>query len=233
MTAHAGATQLIESTGMWAGYNAQAVVRDISIHVASGEVVALLGPNGAGKTTTLRALSGIIPMLKGHVTWLGSRGKAGLFRRCRQGMGYVTEERCIFYQLTTKQNLQVAGVSAEHACTLFPELAPRLGLRAGQLSGGEQQMLALARALCRKPRLLLADELSIGLAPIIVERLLATVRSAADEGLGVLLVEQFAAGAIQIADRVYVLRNGRIVLTGTGQEFRDDPGRIQSAYLSA
>lgn len=233
MTVAAAASHLIESTGLWAGYNAQPVVRDISLHVAAGEVVALLGPNGAGKSTTLRALSGVLPTLKGSVTWLGSPGKAALFRRCREGMGYVTEERCIFFQLTTKQNLVVAGVSADDACSIFPELGQRLSLRAGQLSGGEQQMLALARALCRKPRLLLADELSIGLAPIVVERLLATVRAAADEGLGVLLVEQFAAGAIQIADRVYVMRNGRIVLTGTGVEFRDDPSRIQAAYLSA
>jgi branched-chain amino acid transport system ATP-binding protein len=134
--------------------------------------------------------------------------------------------------LTTRQNLKVAGIQVGQVESLFPEIVPKLGLKAGRLSGGEQQMLALARALGRKPRLLLADELSIGLAPLVVERLLRAIRQAADGGLGVILVEQFAAGALTIADRVYVIRNGRIALSGTADEFRRDKGRLESAYLA-
>jgi branched-chain amino acid transport system ATP-binding protein len=146
-------------------------------------------------------------------------------------MSYVTEERCIFFQLTARQNFTVAGVPTEYGCRMFPELEGRLHVKAGQLSGGEQQMLALARALGRSPELLLADELSIGLAPLVVGRLLSSIRQAADDGLGVLLVEQFVQGAMSIADRAYVIRNGRIALSGSGEELRSDPERLQAAYL--
>jgi ABC-type branched-subunit amino acid transport system ATPase component len=222
---------LIEAKGLAAGYGAGAVIRDLDLYVDAGEVVAILGPNGAGKSTTLRVLGGVISPLSGEVYWNGGSVRTPLYKRCRQGLSYVTEERCIFSQLTTRQNLHVAGVDPNEAEELFPELRGRLGLKAGQMSGGEQQMLALARALGRKPRLLLADELSIGLAPLVVERLMNAVRTAADAGLGVLLVEQFAAGAMRIADRVYVIRNGQVVLSGHSDEFRRDSKRLEAAYL--
>lgn len=155
---------LIEARALSAGYGSQAVVRDLDLVVRPGEVVALLGPNGAGKTTTLRALSGELAPMDGEVRWLGDPGRAPLHRRARQGLAYVGE-RAVFTRLDTADNLRVGRVPARQALELFPELGKRLKTGAGMLSGGEQQMLSLARALCRDPKLLLADELSLGLAP--------------------------------------------------------------------
>jgi ABC-type branched-subunit amino acid transport system ATPase component len=222
---------IIRSVDMTAGYGGQPVIRHINIEVSAGEVVAVLGPNGAGKTTTLKALSGSLPLLGGTVEWKGKPSTAPLNARCRDGLAYVTEERCIFYQLTTRQNLKVGGVSTASVLELFPELGRCLNTRAGQMSGGEQQMLALARALARQPDLLLVDELSIGLAPLMVERLLEAVRAAADRGLAVLLVEQFVEGALSVANRVYVLRNGDVSLSGTAAEMRANRDRMRAAYL--
>jgi branched-chain amino acid transport system ATP-binding protein len=224
---------VIRSVDMDAGYGGQPVIRHINIEISAGEVVALLGPNGAGKTTTLRALSGALPLLGGVVEWKRKPTTEPLNVRCRNGLAYVTEERCIFYQLTTRQNLKVGGVSVTSALELFPELGRCLNTKAGQLSGGEQQMLALARALARRPELLLVDELSIGLAPLMVERLLDAVRASADQGLAVLLVEQFVDGALSIADRVYVLRNGDVSLSGTSADMKANRDRMRAAYLGA
>ena len=222
---------LIEARSLSAGYGSQPVVRDLDLEVRPGEVVALLGPNGAGKTTTLRALSGSLAPMGGEVRWLGEPGRAPLHRRARQGLAYVGE-RAVFTRLDTADNLRVGRVRSQQALELFPELEKRLRTGAGMLSGGEQQMLSLARALCRAPKLLLADELSLGLAPLVVDRLLRAVREAADRGLGALLVEQHVRKVLDIADRVYVLHRGRVTMTGTPKELRGNLDAIESSYLA-
>jgi len=222
---------LIEARALSAGYGTVPVLRDLDLEVRPGEVVALLGPNGAGKSTTLRVLSGELTPMSGEVRWLGGTGQAPLHRRARQGLAYVGE-RAVFTRLDTADNLRVGRVTTDQALALFPELEKRLRTGAGMLSGGEQQMLSLARALCRTPKLLLADELSLGLAPLVVDRLLRAVREAADRGLGALLVEQHVRKVLDIADRVYVLRRGRIVMTGTPKELRANLDEIESSYLA-
>jgi len=225
---------LLECRALAAGYGAVAVVRDVDLRVDAGEVVALIGPNGAGKTTTLLTLAGELPVISGEVVFRGATTKAPLFRRARGGMGYVTEERSVFMALTTEENLRVAGVSRADAIDLFPELAPLMKRTAGLLSGGEQQMLTLARAVARAPRLLLIDELSLGLAPVVVKRLLQTVRRVASEkSTGILLVEQHVRQALNIADRVYVMQRGRIVMSGTGDEVHGRINEVEATYLSA
>jgi branched-chain amino acid transport system ATP-binding protein len=210
-----------------------AVVRDLDLHVGAGEVVALIGPNGAGKTTTLLTLAGELPALGGEVLLHGVGTKAPLFRRAQRGMGFVTEERSVFMRLTAAENLRVAGVAPDDAVELFPELTPLMQRTAGLLSGGEQQMLTLARAIARKPALLLADELSLGLAPLLVKRLLEAVRRAATEqSTGVLLVEQHVRQALAIADRVYVMQRGQIAMSGTVDEVRGRIDEIEATYLS-
>jgi len=223
---------LVEAEGLAAGYGSVVVVRDLDLRVRAGEVVALLGPNGAGKSTTLLTLSGALPPLGGAVRWNGAATKAALHARARQGLGLVTEERSVFMRLTARENLRVGCRDIAPALELFPELKPRLDVKAGLLSGGEQQMLTLARALARRPSLLLADELSLGLAPLVVNRLLSAVREAADDGVGVLLVEQHVSKVLDIADRVYVLRRGRVELAGKADELRGRLAEIESSYLS-
>ncbi|MFC4503473.1 MULTISPECIES: ABC transporter ATP-binding protein [Streptomyces] len=222
---------LIEARALSAGYGARPVVSDLDIEVRPGEVVALLGPNGAGKTTTLRVLSGDLTPMGGEVLWLGTSGHAPLHRRAREGLAYVGE-RAVFSRLDTADNLRVGRVRAERALALFPELEKRMKTGGGMLSGGEQQMLSLARALSRDPKLLLADELSLGLAPLVVDRLLRAVREAADQGLGALLVEQHVRKVLDIADRVYVLSRGRVTMTGTPKELRGQLDAIESSYLA-
>jgi branched-chain amino acid transport system ATP-binding protein len=224
---------LLECRGLAAGYGAVAVVRDIDLDVAPGEVVALIGPNGAGKTTTLLTLAGELPAISGNVVFRGAKTRAPLFRRARRGLGFVTEERSVFMALTAEENLRIAGVSQGDAVDLFPELLPLMRRTAGLLSGGEQQMLTLARAVARDPKLLLVDELSLGLAPVVVKRLLQTVRRVASErSTGILLVEQHVRQALNIADRVYVMQRGRIVMSGTGAEVHGRIDEIEATYLS-
>ncbi len=228
----AGSAPAVEARGLSAGYGDLAAVHDLDLVVYPGEVVALLGPNGAGKTTTLLTLAGELAPLGGQVHWLGSDRKAPLHRRVREGLAFVPEERSVIKRLTTDDNLRLGKRDVAAALEFFPELAERRGLRAGLLSGGEQQMLALGRALASNPKVLLADELSLGLAPMLVTRLLTAVREAADRGVAVLIVEQHATQALQIADRVYVLRRGRIEIAGTAAEVRGRIGEVEQAYLA-
>lgn len=225
---------VLEAHGLCAGYGSQPVITDIDLEVAPGEVVVLLGPNGAGKTTTMLALSGELPALAGEVRLDGKATKAPLHKRAREGLMFVTEEKSVFMGMSARDNLRVADVKEEAVLAMFPELEPRMSVRAGLLSGGEQQMLTLGRALAREPRILLADELSMGLAPLIVKRLLDAVRAAAHEqGTAVLLVEQHVHKALVYADRVYVMRRGKIELTGTGAEMRGRESEIEDKYLTA
>ncbi|HEX2706445.1 MAG TPA: ATP-binding cassette domain-containing protein [Solirubrobacterales bacterium] len=220
--------------GMSTGYAGQPVVHDLNFEVNPGEVLCLLGPNGAGKTTTMLALSGELPLIDGEVHFEGVKAKAPLYKRARSGMSYVTEERSVFKGMTLRDNLRVAGVDAEEAVALFPELGRRMTVRGGLLSGGEQQMLTLARALGRKPRLLLADELSLGLAPLVVDRLLQAVRKAADEQkTAVVMVEQHAHKALRYTDHALVMRRGRVGLDLTGEQARQRIGDVEQAYLTS
>lgn len=224
---------LIEARGMSAGYGKMAVVRDIDLRVDAGEVVALIGANGAGKTTTLLTLAGELAPLGGEVRFLGQPTTSPMHVRCKNGLGYVTEERSVIMEMSVADNLKLAAVPRSVACGHFPQLERIMDRRAGLCSGGEQQMLSLARALGRGPKLLLADELSLGLAPIIVANLLQAVRDAAvQQGVGVLLVEQHVRQALKIADRVHLMERGRIVLSGTSTEVAGQLDRIEAAYLA-
>ena len=222
---------------MSTGYHGVPVVRDLTLDVEEGEVVALLGPNGAGKTTTLLTASGLVPVLKGDVQVMGTSIKG---RRphtvARLGVAHVPEDRSLFFQLTVKENLRLGtsrGTKAfEKSLGYFPALEPLMDRRAGLLSGGEQQMLAMARALASEPRLLMVDEMSLGLAPIIVERLLPVLRQiAADTGAGVLVVEQHVNLVLEVADRAYVLSHGDLALEGAASHLRANRHLIESSYL--
>lgn len=225
---------LLQTRNLKAGYLGREVVRAVDLKVNVGEVVCLLGPNGAGKTTTLLTIAGELAPVDGLVmfdnvpTWTPMHQRIG-----SGGIGLVTEERLVFTRMSTRDNLRVGGGSVEAALELFPELEPRLSVRGGMLSGGEQQMLALARALSRQPSLLLADELSLGLAPKIVDRLLSAVRAAADEnGTGALIVEQHARKALRYADRMYLMARGQILLELPADEAIERLDEIEDAYLS-
>jgi len=224
---------LLQTTSLSAGYNGVAVVNDLDIEVHAGEVVLLLGANGAGKSTTLHTLAGGLVAIDGEVRVDGAPTTSAAHKRCGSAMSFVTEERSIFQSMSVDDNLRLGRGGVATALELMPELKPLLKRRAGLLSGGEQQMLTLARAIASQPLVLLADELSLGLAPLIVQRLLHAVRSAADEGMGVLLVEQHVRQAMKIADRIYVLRRGRIVLEGSAAEMRGRLAEIEDSYLNA
>jgi branched-chain amino acid transport system ATP-binding protein len=220
-----------------AGYAGAEVIRNISICVGRGEVVALFGPNGAGKTTTLRVISGIIRPSRGAVSFGGADlAKQSPALRARAGIAHVPEGRGIFFGLTVAEHFRL-GYRGEHidpavVYDYFPALEPLKDRRAGLLSGGEQQMLAVGRALGRRPKLLLLDELSLGLAPLLVERLLPVVRAYAQEsGCAVLLVEQHVQLATEIADRCYVLSHGDIVLHETGERLMRDPSLLVASYV--
>lgn len=208
------------------GYGQLVVARHLNLAVSGGEILLLMGPNGAGKTTTLLTIAGALPSVAGSVYWADRPLVGSLAERVRGGMGFVLDEKGSITRLTVKDNLRLSGGSLERALTLFPELEPHLSRRCGLLSGGQQKMLSLAVALSRSPAVLLADELSLGLAPRVVSRLLDAVRAAADEGAAVIIVEQHARQALEIADSVAVLASGAVALSGPVAEVRDSVERV-------
>jgi branched-chain amino acid transport system ATP-binding protein len=231
-------TNLIETEGLFAGYGNVPVVRDLNLTVAEGEVVCLLGANGAGKTTTLLTIAGALSPLGGTVSVMGAPVlKARPHEVARRGLGIVPEGRGLFYRLTVADNLRLrrhrqSTVELDDVLQYFPNLRELLPRRCGLLSGGEQQMLALAGVLIADPKVIMLDEMSLGLAPIIVERLLPTVRSIADErGMAVLLVEQHVLAALKVADRGYVLAHGQVVAEGKSGELRRDAELLEASYL--
>ena len=228
---------VLEIRDLRAGYDGVAVVRDLTLEVGAGEVVALLGPSGAGKTTTLLTVSQLLDPLDGEIDF---RGSSIVGKRpsavARLGLAHVPEERGIFVGLTTRENLTV-GVRGRRTdldgiVELFPALGRLMDRQAGLLSGGEQQMLAIGRALVQEPRLLMVDELSLGLAPVIVDRLLPVLhRVAREQEIAVLIVEQQVQAALRHADRAYVLNHGDLVASGTAAELVANDHLLASSYL--
>lgn len=217
------------------------VVRDVSLDIPAGDVTALLGPNGAGKSTLVLAVGGVLRPQAGSVRMDGqdlARRRPELIRRA--GVAIVPEGRRLLPDLTVEDNIKVAAysLSGQQARTgrarvleLFPELSRRLSAPARALSGGEQQMLVLAQALIAAPRYLLIDELSLGLAPVVINRLVPTIRAVAASGIGVLLIEQFTAVALGLATQAHILEGGRIRFSGSASDLRDSPELLRSAYL--
>ena len=221
-------------------YGAIHAVKDISFHVDEGEVVTLIGANGAGKSTILKTVSGLLRSRTGSVTFLESNiGGVPAHKIISRGLAQVPEGRAVFLQMTVEENLEMGGFTRpgseidpglEKVYDLFPRLKERRRQIAGTLSGGEQQMLAMGRALMSKPRLLMLDEPSMGLAPILVEQSFDIIRTMHQAGTTILLVEQNAQMALSVADRGYVLETGRIVTTGTGADLLEDES-VKKAYL--
>ena len=221
-------------------YGAIHAVKDISFHVDEGEVVTLIGANGAGKSTILKTVSGLLRSRTGSVTFLESNiGGVPAHKIISRGLAQVPEGRAVFLQMTVEENLEMGGFTRpgseidpglEKVYDLFPRLKERRRQIAGTLSGGEQQMLAMGRALMSKPRLLMLDEPSMGLAPILVEQIFDIIRTMHQAGTTILLVEQNAQMALSVADRGYVLETGRIVTTGTGADLLADES-VKKAYL--
>lgn len=224
-----------------AGFGAMEVLHGISLEVREGEIVALIGANGAGKTTTLNVISNVVAARAGRVTFAGSQTSGGsIVETVRRGIVHVPEGRRLFSELTVRENLEMGaflrddaeGIAAdvERMYDLFPILRERSQQRGGSLSGGEQQMLAIARGLMAKPRLLLLDEPSLGLAPIICQQIFRTVRELNAQGVTVFIVEQNAHAALDLAHRAYVMETGTIAMEGDAKQLRDDP-RVKAAYL--
>jgi branched-chain amino acid transport system ATP-binding protein len=220
-----------------AGYGNLTVVRGFNLDAERGSVVAVLGPNGAGKTTLMLALAGLLPRLGGEVLIDGQPLAAGRPRAAnRAGLVLVPDDRSLFTTLSVRENIAAAATKGsateDEVQTLFPGLTSRWNTRAGALSGGEQQMLAMARGLVQRPKILLVDEMSMGLAPIIVENLLPVVRTLADTtGAVIILVEQHVQLALEVADQVVVLVHGQIALSGPAADLAGDPNRLETAYL--
>ena len=231
---------LLEARGVDVAYGPATAVRGLTLQVGEGEIVALLGANGAGKTSTLRGLSGVVRPRAGRVTFAGRRMEgASPARMVKAGLAHVPEGRRVFPGLSVDDNLDLgawhvpasaAREARDLVFELFPRLAERRGQLGGSLSGGEQQMLAIGRALMSRPRLLMIDELSLGLAPVLVDELMERLPNLRDAGLSLLLVEQFVHRALELADRVYVLRKGEIAYEGTAAEA--SASVVGAAYLT-
>jgi branched-chain amino acid transport system ATP-binding protein len=234
------AEPLLQVRGLTAGFGAGPVLFGIDMEIAQGELVALVGANGAGKSTTLGALSGLVPATSGSVTFSGrdvtnARPEAIV----KAGIAHVPQGRRLFGTVSVEKNLRLGAyvrrdreIEADLTRVLdyFPALKDKLAREAGTLSGGEQQMVALGRGLMAKPKLLMVDELSLGLAPKVVDRLIDVMKEIHAAGTALMLVEQDVLVALDVADRAYVLENGRIVMSGNAAELKDDPG-IRKAYL--
>ena len=232
---------MLEVSQLSVSYGDLRALRDVSFHVDPGELVAIVGPNGAGKTTMLRAILGLIPSASGEVVFDDRRLTGSpSHRRVREGIALVPEGRRVFPFMSVLENLELAAFAVkggreiperlEQVVTLFPVLRERRAQMAGSLSGGEQQMLAIGRALMARPRLLMLDEPSLGLAPIVVDRLYGAIRELQSHGLTILLAEQYVYGALELANRAYVIETGRITREGSGQDLlRDD--YIRKTYL--
>jgi branched-chain amino acid transport system ATP-binding protein len=231
---------MLEVEELRSAYGRIEAVKGVSLSVRAGEIVALVGSNGAGKTTLLRAISGVQPVTAGRIAFAGARIEtAPPHRRVALGMAHVPEGRQVFAPLTVADNLRLGAFlrrdrdiarDVERIYAMFPALADKRRDPAGGLSGGQQQMLAIGRALMAKPKLLLLDEPSMGLAPLLVRQILDAVVTLKQEGVTILLVEQNAAAALAIADRGYVIETGRIAHSGTGATLAEDP-RVREAYL--
>ena len=228
---------VLEVRGLVAGYGTVTVVRGLDLAVEAGTVLAVLGPNGAGKTTLMTTMAGLLPALAGEVLVDGRPLPPGRPAAAnRAGLVLVADDRALFTTLLVRENIEIArrsgGSTLDDAMDLFPALRPRLDITAGALSGGEQQMLAMARGLVQRPHVLLIDEMSMGLAPVIVEGLLPVVRRIADEtGAVVVLVEQHVRLALEVADRALVLVHGEIALSGDAAALAADPAALEAAYL--
>jgi branched-chain amino acid transport system ATP-binding protein len=227
--------------GFTVARNGRPVVSDVSITIPAGEVTALLGPNGAGKSSLVLGVAGVLKPDSGTVKLDGNDLTGRRPERIRQaGVAVVPEGRRLLSDLTVEDNLAVACYSLsredaragrEWALELFPELQQRLDTAARSLSGGEQQMLVLSQALVSKPTVMLIDELSLGLAPVIIKRLIPTIRTVAESGVGVLLIEQFATVALGLANRVHVMDRGRIEMSASATELKENPDLLHSSYL--
>ena len=236
---HAAASEMLEVSDLEVRYGAIRAIKGITFHVGEGEIVALLGANGAGKTTTQKTISGMLRPSAGSITFLGQRiDGVPAHELIRLGICHVPEGRHVFPRMTVAENLEMGAfrfkkidqADLDRVLEIFPRLQERFRQVSGTLSGGEQQMLAIGRALMGKPRLLLLDEPSMGLAPMVVAQIFNIVREINESGVTVLLVEQNAAQALALADRGYVLETGELVLQGTGSELLADD-RIRAAYL--
>jgi branched-chain amino acid transport system ATP-binding protein len=230
---------MLSLDGVVSRYGRIEALHGVSLHVERGEIVSLVGSNGAGKTTLLRAISGVQPVARGVITFENRPiERMPAHERVKLGLSQVPEGRQVFVPLSVEDNLRLgawtapigAGDEMAAVYALFPVLAEKRALPAGALSGGQQQMLAIGRALMAKPRMLLLDEPSMGLSPILVEQILAAITALRERGVTILLVEQNVTAALAIADRAYVIETGRIALEGPANELAQDP-RVRAAYL--
>jgi branched-chain amino acid transport system ATP-binding protein len=235
------ANVLLKVSSLKVSYGGIEAVKGVDFEVREGELVSLIGSNGAGKTTTMKAITGTLPLASGEIDYLGQsiRGQ-GAWDLVKKGLAMVPEGRGVFTRMTIAENLQMGAYIRSDASaiaddmdkvyTTFPRLKERRDQLAGTLSGGEQQMLAMGRALMSRPRVLLLDEPSMGLSPIMVDKIFEVIREVSAQGVTVLLVEQNARRALQIADRGYVMESGLITLTGEARKMLDDP-QVRAAYL--